>query len=283
MTSSTEDPAMTIDALLWDVDGTLAETELDGHRVAFNRAFEQAGLPWRWDAARYGELLQVTGGLERLLHDIEGHRDAPASPAAREGLARRLHGLKNAHYAELMRTQGIALRAGVRELIDECRTGGVRLGVVTTSARANVDALLGRHLGPAWATWFDAVVCGEDVRAKKPAPDAYVLALRVLGLTPAACVAIEDSPAGVAAARGAGVPVIVTRSIYFAHDAIEGAIAVGPGLHTRAGWVPACDRADHASGDDSANVRLATHVTLDDIASWRRLGVNRDAAGGRAR
>lgn len=272
-----------IDALLWDVDGTLAETERDGHRVAFNRAFEDLGLPWRWDVDRYGKLLQVTGGVERLIHDMQGRADAPASPAAREDLARRLHGRKNAHYAELMGTQGIALREGVRELIDECRARGVRLGVVTTTSRANVDALLGRHLGPAWDAWFAVVVCGEDVRAKKPAPDAYVLALRVLGSTPTASVAIEDSPAGVAAARAAGVPVIVTRSVYFAHDAIEGAIAIGPGLHTRDGWCPVL--LEGARGDEGAHsaMRPPARVTLEDIAAWHVLGVEGDAAGGRAR
>jgi HAD superfamily hydrolase (TIGR01509 family) len=267
-----------IGALLWDVDGTLAETERDGHRVAFNRAFEGEGLPWRWDVDHYGELLKVTGGVERMLHHMQGRTDVPASTTAREDLARRLHGRKNAHYAQLMRTQGIALREGVRELIDECRARGVQLAIVTTTSRANVEVLLGHHLGPAWATWFATVVCGEDVRAKKPAPDAYHLALRVLALAPSSCVAIEDSPAGVAAARAADVPVVVTRSVYFAHDAIdgvidgviEGVIAVGPGLHRRDGWSPALDDADLT--------RSAARVTLDDIAAWQGIGVNRDGA-----
>ncbi len=253
------------EALLWDVDGTLAETERDGHRVAFNRAFEDEGLPWRWHVDRYAELLRVTGGVERMLHDMDSRADAPGTRDARNDLARRLHRRKNVHYAERMRTHGIALREGVRELIDECHTRGVRQGIVTTTSRTNVEALLASHLGAAWATWFAVVVCGEDVRTKKPAPDAYVLALRVLGLPSKACVAIEDSPVGVAAARAAGVPVVVTRSVYFDRDAIEGAIAVGPGLHQRDGWHPALEVGTTA---DDAAAQHGSHVTLDDIAAW---------------
>jgi HAD superfamily hydrolase (TIGR01509 family) len=253
-----------IQALLWDVDGTLAETERDGHRVAFNLAFEEEGVPWRWDADRYGELLHVTGGVERLLYDMTSRADAPATPAARDDLARRLHRRKNAYYAERLRMHGMALRDGVRELIEECRARGVLQGIVTTTSRGNVEALLASHLGAAWATWFAVVVCGEDVRAKKPAPDAYVLALRVLGLPPRVCVAIEDSPGGVVAACAAELPVVVTRSVYFARDTIEGALAVGPGLHRRDGWQPVLEVAAKTDGNEPRGMR----VTLDDIAAW---------------
>src|SRR5262249_30992666 len=78
-------------ALIWDVDGTLAETERDGHRVAFNDAFAAANLPWRWSVERYGELLAISGGYERLLHDIAQRNDAPRAAAEREALARELH------------------------------------------------------------------------------------------------------------------------------------------------------------------------------------------------
>ncbi|HMV33525.1 MAG TPA: haloacid dehalogenase-like hydrolase, partial [Gemmatimonadales bacterium] len=138
-------------AVLWDVDGTLAETERDGHRVAFNRAFEAAGLPWRWDVERYGVLLDVAGGRERLLHDMTTRDDAPTGPEARLALARELHARKNAIYAELVGGGRVPLRAGVRALLEECRAAGVALGIVTTTSRANVDALLSGHLGPAWA------------------------------------------------------------------------------------------------------------------------------------
>jgi HAD superfamily hydrolase (TIGR01509 family) len=243
-------------ALLWDVDGTLAETERDGHRVAFNLAFEASGLPWRWDEAHYGRLLRITGGRERILHDMRSRTDAPP-PAERERLAAAVHAKKNAFYAELVASTGIALRPGVAELIDECARRGVRLGIATTTSRVNVDALLRVHFGADWQRLFAVVVCGEDVRAKKPDPEVYRRALDALAIRPLDAVAIEDSPGGVAAARAADIPVIVTRSAYFPDDTVEGAIAIGPGLHTRRGWLPALPAAD---GDGT--------VTLHDVAYW---------------
>lgn len=225
--------------ILWDVDGTLAETERDGHRAAFNEAFAATGLPWRWDEAHYGRLLQVAGGLERLLHDMRSRDDAPAEAASRDALARALHERKNAFYARLVRSGRIPLREGVMPLLRQCRSQERRMGIATTTGRGNVEALLASHLGPAWGEWFAVVVCGEDVRRKKPDPEVFVRALELLGLRPRQAVAIEDSPAGVAAARAAGVPVIVTRSAYFAEAPIAGALAVGPGLHERSDWRPA--------------------------------------------
>jgi HAD superfamily hydrolase (TIGR01509 family) len=248
---------VTLQALLWDVDGTLAETERDGHRVAFNRAFEACGLPWRWDEARYGALLHVTGGRERLLHDMAQRSDAPPLVDEREALARRLHAIKNTIYAELVASAGIDLREGVAALIREARERGLRQAIVTTTSRANVAALLERAFGPAWSTLFEACICGEDVQRKKPDPQAYRLALQALGLAPLQTVAIEDSPGGAAAARAADVPVIVTRSAYFDDGVIEGAIAIGPGFGQRAGWQPAPVRRD-APG----------WIGLDDLVAW---------------
>lgn len=227
-----------LQALLWDVDGTLAETERDGHRVAFNDAFASFGLPWRWSAEHYGALLRITGGRERLLADMQGRAEAPALPAEREAMARELHRRKNARYAELVRDGAIALREGVRELIDEAEAAGLRQGIVTTTSRGNADALLARAFCVDWPRRFAVVVCGEDVAAKKPDPEAYLRALGMLKIEPVQAVALEDSPGGVAAARAAEVPVLVTRSAYFPGDTVEGAIAIGPGLHQRQGWSP---------------------------------------------
>jgi HAD superfamily hydrolase (TIGR01509 family) len=242
-------------ALLWDVDGTLAETERDGHRVAFNQAFEATGLPWRWDEARYGELLAVTGGRERLLADMATRSDAPTAVDERESLARELHAMKNRAYAELVRAARLPLRPGVAALMREARAQGLRLAITTTTSRSNVDALLRVHLGERWRDSFGAIVCGEDVQRKKPDPEVFRLALAQLGLQPLDAVALEDSPGGVAAARAAEVPVIVTRSAYFADAIVDGAIAIGPGLHTRVGWRPGLRGADG-------------RVALDDVRAW---------------
>jgi beta-phosphoglucomutase-like phosphatase (HAD superfamily) len=244
-------------AMLWDVDGTLAETERDGHRVAFNGAFEAFGLPWRWDGASYGELLRITGGRERILHDMATRSDAPVLAGEREQLARKLHARKNLLYAQLLQSGGIGFRPGVVALIDEGLHAGVRQAVVTTTSRVNVDALLRLHLGTDWRDRFAAVVCGEDVRAKKPHPEAYERCLALLAIGPLQAVAIEDSPGGVAAAHAASVPVIVPRSHYFADATIEGAVAIGPGLHTRLGWQPRC-----------AGPQEEVPVTLDDLRGW---------------
>jgi HAD superfamily hydrolase (TIGR01509 family) len=247
-----------LQALLWDVDGTLAETERDGHRVAFNTAFEALRLPWHWNVARYGRLLRVTGGRERLLAAMAEETDAPVIAAEREALARELHRRKNAAYAELVNEGAIALRPGVRELLEEATRQGLAQAIVTTTSRVNVDALLGRHLGPRWRQRFAAVVCGEDVAAKKPSPEAHRRALTLLHCAPVAALAIEDSCAGATAARAAYMPVMVTRSAYFGSDPIDHAVAIGPGLQHRAAWRPACHPHDPVEG----------RVTLADLIDW---------------
>lgn len=245
-----------LQALLWDVDGTLAETERDGHRVAFNSAFEAHGLPWRWDEARYGELLRVTGGRERILHDMASRADAPALADERDALARALHRRKNELYGRILRERGIALRGGVAALIAECRSAGIRLAIATTTSRANVDALLGLHFGASWRRLFAAVVCGEDVQRKKPDPEVYLRCLEQLHLKPLQTLALEDSPGGASAARAADVPVLVTRSRYFSEAPFDGAVAIGPGLHRRDGWNPALPGVGEGV------------VTLADLRAW---------------
>lgn len=247
-----------LQAVLWDVDGTMAETERDGHRVAFNLAFEACGLTWRWSEARYGELLTIAGGRERLLHDMSVRKDAPVPLHDRLALVAQIHARKNRFYAELVRAGQISLRPGVLTLMEQCLASGIRLGITTTTGRSNLDALLRSTLEPRWQRWFGAVICAEDVAQKKPAPDVYLQALTVLKLPALACVALEDSPGGVAAARAADVPVIVTRSFYFEQAILDGAIAIGPGLDQREGWRPAlpgllCD---------------LQGVDLDDVLSW---------------
>jgi HAD superfamily hydrolase (TIGR01509 family) len=227
-------------ALLWDVDGTLAETERDGHLLAFNRAFEQLGVSWRWSPERYGELLAVAGGYERLLHDMSARAEAPPYEASRAALARRIHQLKNTLYAEIVERGELPLRPGVRELMADCRAAGLAMGIATTTSGANVQALLGRHLGAHWRSQFAAVICAEEAPRKKPDPQVYQVALDALAVPAAEAVAIEDAPAGVAAAQGAGVPVIVTRSHYFSQG-VGGTLATGPTLGSSLGWQPAVE------------------------------------------
>jgi HAD superfamily hydrolase (TIGR01509 family) len=245
-------------AILWDVDGTLAETERDAHRVAFNVAFETLGLSWRWNEALYGQLLRIAGGRERLLHFLSSQQDAPPAGKEREALAAELHRRKNHHYAQLVSEGRIPLREGVHGLMQQCRDQEVLMGIATTTSRSNLVALLSAHLGAGWPSWFAAVVCGEDVTRKKSDPEVYALALAQLRLAASDVVAIEDSPDGTLAARRAGIPVVVTRSVYFSKTHIEGATAIGPGLHTRDGWTPP---PRSAAGD-------SPHITLDDLAAW---------------
>ena len=139
---------MTPEALIFDVDGTLADTERDGHRVAFNTAFIEAGLDWHWDVDLYGELLAVTGGKERMRHYVERYRPDYRKPADFDALIARLHAAKTRHYTALLGRGGIPLRPGVRRLIEEARARGVRLAIATTTTPDNVSALLRHAVAP---------------------------------------------------------------------------------------------------------------------------------------
>jgi HAD superfamily hydrolase (TIGR01509 family) len=212
---------MPLRALLWDVDGTLAETEDEGHRVAFNLAFEEAGLPWRWDAERYAHLLGVTGGKERLLAWWR-HADPDGAAAAGPAI-RRLHERKTAFYLDLLRRGVIGLRPGVRELLLEAQRSGLRQAIATTTTPDNVLTLLDVTLGPEGRALFDVIGAGDVVPDKKPAPDIHHWVLGRLGLPAGACLAIEDSAPGVAAARAAGLAVLLVRSRYSGDAPIAGA------------------------------------------------------------
>ncbi len=211
-------------ALIFDVDGTLADTERDGHRPAFNRAFAEAGLDWDWSVELYGELLSVTGGKERILYYIDRHRPKLPGEDVSEFVAD-LHAAKTRHYVRLLEEGGIPLRPGVKRLLGEARDKGLRLAIATTTTPANVMALLEANL-PGGASWFDAIGAGDIVPAKKPAPDIYRHVLRELALSPENCLAIEDSAHGLHSALGAGVPTLVTVNGYTADQDFSGALLV---------------------------------------------------------
>jgi HAD superfamily hydrolase (TIGR01509 family) len=229
-----------LQALLWDVDGTLAETERDGHRRAFNRAFRDAGIPMHWDSDRYGELLEVTGGRERITAALTQLRGK--APAAAEVEA--LQVAKQRHYAALVEAGELALKPGVAELIGAAAEAGLRQAIVTTSGRPAVEALARRCLG-GLAEALELWVCGDDVGAKKPDPEGYRLALTQLGLPAGAALALEDSGNGLRAAVGAGLTCVITLSHYGAREpagTFAAATAVVDGLGA-AGCVtrgPAC-------------------------------------------
>jgi len=214
---------MTLRALLFDLDGTLADTERLGHRPAYNRAFKKLGLPFRWGPKLYRKLLRKTGGQERLLHYLEryrpelgDHRRAVETDPA--GWTQAVHALKSRYFRRLVRRGRVPLRPGVARLMTEARAGGLKLGIVTSASRATLEPILRHSLGAALVERFDVLVCGEDVERKKPAPDLYVLALARLELDARECVAIEDSELGVAAAVAAGIATVVTTNANTAHE-----------------------------------------------------------------
>jgi len=205
---------MTLAAFIFDVDGTLADTERDGHRVAFNQAFAEAGLDWHWDVPLYGKLLAVTGGKERMRHYLDRYRPDWARPDDLDVLIARLHAANTRYYTRLLAQGGIPLRPGVARLLDEARTAGIRLAIATTTTPENVTVLLEHAIAPEAVAWFEVIAAGDVVPAKKPAPDIYRYALDKLGLAPDACLAFEDSENGLRAARDAGLRTVITVNDY---------------------------------------------------------------------
>ncbi len=214
-----------LEALIFDVDGTLADTERDGHRVAFNRAFADAGLDWDWTVELYGDLLSVTGGKERMLYYLERYRPDFRPPRPVADFVAGLHAAKTKHYLEILEERGIPLRPGVERLLGEAREGGLRLAIATTTTPANVTALLESVL-PGRLSWFEVIGAGDVVPAKKPAPDIYRHVLGELRLAPDECLAIEDSELGLRSSLGAGVKTLVTVNDYTSGQDFTGAALV---------------------------------------------------------
>lgn len=211
-----------LQALLFDVDGTLADTERDGHRVGFNRAFADAGLQWNWSEELYGKLLAVAGGKERIRYYIETYDPPFTPPPDLNDFIAGLHRAKTQHYTQLLSQGEIPLRPGVKRLLQEARAQGIRLGISTTTTPANVTALLESTL-PGGLSWFEVIAAGDVVPQKKPAADIYYYALQQMGLTSADCLAFEDSYNGVISSLKAGIQTVITVNGYTQHQDFSGA------------------------------------------------------------
>ncbi len=214
----------TLQALIFDVDGTLSDTE-EGHRAAFNRAFADAGLDWSWGRELYRDLLSVTGGKERLTCYLERYRPDFHPPKPVADFVADLHAAKTKHYLAIVAERGIPLRPGVERLLTEARDAGLRLAIATTTSPENITALLESVL-PGRINWFDVIGAGDMVPAKKPAPDIYRYVLRELRLDPGQCLAFEDSELGLRSSLGAGLKTIVTVNPYTTGQDFSGAALV---------------------------------------------------------
>jgi HAD superfamily hydrolase (TIGR01509 family) len=212
-------------ALLFDVDGTLADTE-EVHRQAFNAAFAEAGLDWEWSSDLYHELLAVTGGKERIRYYLDRERPEFELPPDGAGFIAGLHQRKTAFYVEMLTTGQVPLRPGVERLIREAHQQGLRLAVVTTTTPDNVTALFRHSFGEFEEDWFELVAAGGIVPHKKPAPDIYNYALQKMGLAANECLALEDSENGMQAAHAAGIDVLITVNKYTDRHDFSGAAVV---------------------------------------------------------
>ncbi|MDH2917840.1 MAG: HAD-IA family hydrolase [Sideroxydans sp.] len=216
---------MTIKAIIFDVDGTLADTE-DGHRKSFNQAFADEGLDWNWDVAMYDKLLKVTGGKERIKYFVSDFLQGYNKPADFDDFVKNLHAVKTKHYTTMLAAGSIPLRPGVKQLIEQAHAAGITLAIATTTTPQNVSALLEVALGKDWESYFSANGCGDIVPHKKPAPDIYFWVMEKLGLTGADCIALEDSENGLRSSLAAGIKTYVTINHYTRNQDFTGAAAV---------------------------------------------------------
>jgi HAD superfamily hydrolase (TIGR01509 family) len=218
-------------ALIFDVDGTLADTE-SVHLAAFNHAFEQAGMGWHWDLAQYTQLLDISGGKERMFHHWRSLQPdlKELAGGAVEATINRLHEIKTAYYENAVNNGAVTLRPGVLALMNEARAQGLQLAIATTTSPVNIAALLRSAIGSDWRSHFLAVGDASNAPVKKPNPQVYMKVLADMGLRAADCLAFEDSANGLRAARAAGLATVITPNSFTAHHDFTGALRVVPDL-----------------------------------------------------
>lgn len=218
-------------ALIFDVDGTLADTE-SVHLEAFNHAFREEGLDWHWTVEQYTRLLDISGGKERLLHHwrtVDPDMTEVDAGAVRDTI-HRLHETKTAYYENAVNNGAVTLRPGVLALMSEARGQGLQLAIATTTSPVNIAALLRSAIGLDWRSHFLSVGDASNAPMKKPHPQVYMKVLADLGIRAADCVAFEDSANGLRAATAAGLPTVITPSSFTAHHDFTGALRVVPDL-----------------------------------------------------
>jgi beta-phosphoglucomutase-like phosphatase (HAD superfamily) len=218
-------------ALIFDVDGTLADTEAV-HLEAFNHAFAQVGLDWHWSHGDYADLLEISGGKERLRHFWHlTHPDmTDLGGGALSDTLNRLHEIKTAYYENAVNEGRVQLRPGVLALIKAAHADGLKLGIATTTSPVNVAALLRKAIGDDWRMMFMAVGDASTSPLKKPNPQVYLQVLSDMAVPAARCLAFEDSPNGLRAARAAGLQAVITPTEFSAHRDFDGALRVLPSL-----------------------------------------------------
>ncbi|WP_298334919.1 HAD family hydrolase [Ferrimicrobium sp.] len=202
---------MTLEAVFFDVDGTIAETERGGHRVAYNSAFRELGYPVDWDPQLYGELLAIMGGKERIRFYWSQH---PELGTLSDAQVEQIHDVKARYFRELVDEGGIELRVGVRRLLDELASRRIPISIASTITFEGLDALLRRSLGDDWQDRFQHLGIGDIVPRKKPDPGIYLWLLERHRAAAHHVVTLEDTRAGLLASVGAGIPTLITPSDY---------------------------------------------------------------------
>lgn len=216
---------MALQALIFDVDGTLANTERDGHLVAFNLAFKELGLDWVWSNELYHKLLDVTGGQLRIKHYVNNYLPEFKTDDL-DAFALSLHQLKTKIYVRIVDEGAMPLRPGVTRLFQEARAAGLRMAIATTTTPANVVALISNTLGEEALGWFEVIGAGDVVPNLKPAGDIYSYVLDQMNLNASECIAFEDSRNGIVSATHANLKTIITVNEYTDTHDFTGAVVI---------------------------------------------------------